>query len=55
MILIKQEAGQKARDANKVIDIRDRLPGLEGLLQTGLVRKEKTFKRQHLNQKLIQN
>ena len=38
-IKIRLEAAEKLRQQNKVIDIRDRLPGLEGLLQTGLVRK----------------
>ena len=38
-IKIRLEAAEKLRQQDKVIDIRDRLPGLEGLLQTGLVRK----------------
>jgi hypothetical protein len=36
---IRLEAAEKLRQQDKVIDIRDRLPGLEGLLQTGLVKK----------------
>jgi len=44
-IKIRLEAAEKLRQQDKVIDIRDRLPGLEGLLQTGLVRKGKNVQK----------
>jgi hypothetical protein len=44
-IKIRLEAAEKLRQQDKVIDIRDRLPGLEGLLQTGLVRRGKNVQK----------